>query len=295
MIQNGTTQDFLGRVFNLALYPTGANQRPTRLAQVSTPWIGTTINGSTILLEAHAYDPCDGIRQVAFYVFYNSQWHNVGTDTDGTDGWSIYWDASQVADQVIQVKAFAGDMAGNGVETPINDGILLDRKPPNVSSLVFSPTSALAGQSVTIAAVLTDNLSQSANTDVYIDPTTDGSAAWEAWRRVGTITGTTGSLIWNTAGFAPGPHKVILVLKDNAGNQAFWPTSGDTPIAYSLRFGVYLPVVLKAYAGAVGAVRADFSAVPTVGRPPLTIQSGSFFGDGDRSPMEFWRQDTGQR
>jgi murein DD-endopeptidase MepM/ murein hydrolase activator NlpD len=250
MVEDGTIEDFLGSVTNFVLHPTGTPQRPSRTAQVTNPLSGGTVNQNAVMLEAGADDPCNGIRQVTFYVFYDGQWHEVGTDTNGADGWAIYWDASPVSDQSIKVKAFASDMAGNGVETLTNDNILLDRQPPTVTNLVFEPTSALVGQLVTITVDLNDSLAGVKRADVYVDPSTDGSTPGHLWNLLGSVYGTTGSIIWDTTGYLVGSHQIVLVLEDMADNQIFWPLPGETPISYPISFvpmgnPIYLPLIFK--------------------------------------------------
>jgi murein DD-endopeptidase MepM/ murein hydrolase activator NlpD len=159
MDEHGTIQPFLGNVVDAILYPTGNPQRPTQSANIISPSSGDKINQSYILLQAQVSDSCNGVHQVVFYVFYDGEWHEVGTDTDGTDGWEIYWNAYQITDQIIRVKAFAGDLAGNGVETAINDNILLDRQAPSVISITranSNPTSAASVDfTVTFSEVVT--------------------------------------------------------------------------------------------------------------------------------------------
>ena len=144
MARDDVAQPFLGNVGNAILQPTGSPQRSFQNAQIVSPPPGETIDQSLVFIETQISDPCDGIHQVSFYVFYDGQWHLVATDQDGTDGWSTYWNASGVTDQVIKVKAFAGDFAGNGVESVINDNILLDRSPKIEDSTgVFRPSNGL--------------------------------------------------------------------------------------------------------------------------------------------------------
>jgi murein DD-endopeptidase MepM/ murein hydrolase activator NlpD len=227
MDQESLHQPILSAVNSISLYPTGEPQRPERSAQILSPAANTTINQNYILLQAQASDPCNGLHQVVFYVFYDAQWHEVGTDDDASDGWSVYWDASHVTDQVVKVKALAGDFAGNGVETVVNDNIVLDRQSPTAASVVFAPDVAIPGESVYISLALQDNLSGVNHADVYVDPSIDGSAPWP-WNLVGGIDGTSGLISWHTTGYAPGSHQVMVLIEDNAGNQGVWPLLGTS-------------------------------------------------------------------
>jgi len=248
MVSDDATQDLTGSVINFALQPTGTPQRPTRTALVTSPSTNGTINQNFVRLEAQATDPCNSIQKTTFYRRADlGQWLEVGTDEDGSDGWSVYWDTSGLPDQSINIKAFASDRAGNGVTSPINSHILLDRQPPTVTTLTFAPGTAEPGEIVTMAVNIADNLSGIKRADIYIDPSTDGSAPWDAWNLLGTISGTQGSLVWNTNGYTFGFHEIVLVLEDNAGNQTFWPLPGGTPLRYKLKapFEVSLPLIMK--------------------------------------------------
>jgi hypothetical protein len=198
-----------------------------------------------MIVEAHVSDPCDTIRRVVFYAHYDDHWHQIGVDTDATTGWSVYWDAGQMPDQRIMMKAFASDMAGNGVETPINENILLDREEPSVNSLSFTPPVAHIGQPVAIDIDAFDNLAGVEGIHVYVDPSIDGSVPWDSWDLVGSMVGASGTVTWDTTDYVPGPHQVVLLLEDLAGNLAFWPSPGDPPTRYSLGYQIYLPLVTR--------------------------------------------------
>jgi hypothetical protein len=157
MDQDGVTQPFLGNVTNYSLNTVGTPQRPARTAQITYPPSGGTIKDNFVFLQAQANDPCNGIRKTSFYAFYNGQWNQISVDEDGSDGWGVYWDISQIPNQVIQVKAFASDLAGNGVWTAVNSSVTLARKyaPTNV----YLPLLQKGGQpptTVTIQSTLDD-------------------------------------------------------------------------------------------------------------------------------------------
>jgi hypothetical protein len=128
MVQDDIVQPFMGNVGNSVLTPSGSPQRSSQSVQVTNPLPGDILNQNLVLLEANVSDPCNGIHQVIFSIYYDGQWHSISAYDTGGDTWAVYWDASQVTDQVIKVKAFAGDFAGNGVESTVNDNISLLRK-----------------------------------------------------------------------------------------------------------------------------------------------------------------------
>lgn len=73
---------------------------------ITNPIDGDTVSG-TVTVEADASDD-DGVDQVEFFVDGGS----IGTDSDGSDGWSTSWDTTTVSDGDHTVSAEATDTAG---------------------------------------------------------------------------------------------------------------------------------------------------------------------------------------
>lgn len=108
-------------------------------AVIAPLWDNAMVAESPVKLTAAATDACGGIDQTAFEVFFDSAWHAAGTDVTGSDGWEVLSDNAGVADQIIAVRAFAGDKAGNGALSPANSAVVLDRTPPELTAINFSP------------------------------------------------------------------------------------------------------------------------------------------------------------
>ena len=244
MDEDQAVQEFLGTVNNYQLYPTGFPQRPSQTAQLVSPLHGDVISENGILLQAQTTDPCNAIQKVTFLMFPEEtfEWEEIGTDTNGTDGWNMYWDASEVSDQSFFLKVFASDMAGNGVESPI---ILMkfDRQPPVINNFVINPLNVLPGEPVGISFNVTDNLTGISSVEVYVDPSTDGSTPWGSWDLIGSFTSSTVNFTWDTSGYSIGLHRIVLVLEDEAGNQIFWPT--DSVMRYPIGIQTFLPVITR--------------------------------------------------
>lgn len=252
MAEDDSFVEILGSVTNAILAVTGVPERPSREANILRPTTGGYINRNLSVIEAEASDPCAGIQKVDFSILYDYEWHHVGSDMDPSDGWAVRWDASQVSDQMISVKAFAGDMAGNGVTTPVNHCIALDREPPSVSDISFKPTVAASGELVTIRVHSSDNLAGIKGINAYVDPSPDGSTPWGSWDLVGSLPARSGDIVWDATGCAPGVHRVVLSLEDMAGNHTYWPLPGEEEFTYHLvaptdRHDVYLPLVVRTH------------------------------------------------
>jgi uncharacterized delta-60 repeat protein len=148
-------------------------------------------------------------------------------DPDGTNSWKIYWDTTDVPDQVINLRAFVGDNAKNGIWLTAN-GIILDKTMPSYMSHTISPGKVFPGQSVTIGLQSQDNLSGVDHTDVYVNTATDGTGNGD-WNLIGAINGCCGSVVWNTTGYQRGRHRIAFDIWDKAGNSNNW-VFGSQPI-----------------------------------------------------------------
>jgi hypothetical protein len=84
----------------------GTNVPPT--VSITNPTNGATVSGSSVMISANASDSDGTVTQVAFFVDSTS----IGTDTNGSDGWSVLWDSTRVADGAHTLTATATDNAG---------------------------------------------------------------------------------------------------------------------------------------------------------------------------------------
>jgi hypothetical protein len=101
---------------------------------INYPKQGNTIT-QTVILSANVLDSGSGLVSVAFYLHDNDWsdplWTSVGTDLDGSDGWSVTPDLSWLGDQSnAAVMAIAMDKAGN-TKAAWETGIKVDRTAPN--------------------------------------------------------------------------------------------------------------------------------------------------------------------
>lgn len=83
---------------------------------------------------------------------------------------------------------------------------------------------------MTVQLTATDNLAGPQRTDVYVDPSSDGSAPLDEWPLIGTAYGAGGSVTWFTGALEPGWHRVRLALYDVAGNASVHPLAEDPPL-----------------------------------------------------------------
>ncbi len=106
---------------------------------LTNPAPGKGVNGQTVMLTAAATDNPggSGLSHVDFYWhpadWTNPAWTLIGSDANGTDGWQVPFDISDMAEGTsFSVYASAIDNAGNPSYS-VNWNVVVDRTPPTVS------------------------------------------------------------------------------------------------------------------------------------------------------------------
>jgi hypothetical protein len=151
------------------------------------------------------------VTEVAFSVDGAS----IGTDADGTDGWSASWDTLTELDGSHTVTATATDTGGN-TSTDAN-AVTVDNTPP-----VVAVSSPLAGATVSgtipVEATASDNQGV-ASVQFFVD----GAS-------IGTDTSASGgwTVFWNTTTGSDGPHTLTATARDRAGHAT---TSGPVVVS----------------------------------------------------------------
>ena len=208
-----------------------------------TPSTDAVLNSSLIELEVEATDPYTQVKEVKFEVDLSGEWTTIGADTYSPNGWGLVWDASSVSDGSYEVRATAFLLGGEGT-TVTNTNIMLDRVPPMYALSAFTPSSAPStGVPVTIEVIAADEGSGVDYIDVYANSANDGSTNG-VWNFLGSISGSQGSLIWDTSGYSIGVHQIAFDIRDMAGNQGPDPQS---QLFFTIEGGnkTYLPIILK--------------------------------------------------
>jgi len=123
---NGLLSGFnLGHQAELTPTPTATNTPsvdpgdttpPT--GRIIDPLNGVTIATCPILIQAQATDSGSGVASVRFWAYYNGTWADVGTDTNGSDGWNASWDCRSVPTQDVLLSTWMDDNAGNRTMNP---------------------------------------------------------------------------------------------------------------------------------------------------------------------------------
>ena len=249
-VEHDTGLDVIsGGSFDL-VWVEGAPVRSSSVVTLTQPPSDSYIDGDTVQLSAEVGGTCSYANACSFAYRRsgNESWTWIGHyDETGFDGWSKLWDLSDRQDGVYDVKAWAGPWAGVGA-TAINRNITVDRTPPSLVTATFSPLSPSDADTVEIYAEASDNVAGVDHTTVFHYRATDGSTSGDLVY-IGTITGSAGTMQWDTSQLPNGTYRVVFEIKDTADNWDFW-TGGNQP-EFTYRINrcteVYLPLVLRNY------------------------------------------------
>jgi subtilisin family serine protease len=125
---------------------------PPPTVSITNPDDGATVSGNvTVTADATG----DGI-EVEFFVDATS----IGTDTDGSDGWSATWDTTTTANGDYTIEAVATDAAGNSAShqvtvTVANSGDPSDMDPNAMYVWDIEPTTSRSGPWTNVTSTVT--------------------------------------------------------------------------------------------------------------------------------------------
>jgi len=94
-----------------------ATSTSTPTGRIISPSSGYTVTSCPLTIRADASAP-SGIAWVRFWAQYDGNWHEIITDSNGSDGWGAIWDCSSVSDQQVILTIWIHDNAGNEVWDP---------------------------------------------------------------------------------------------------------------------------------------------------------------------------------
>ena len=188
-------------------------------AEISSPTEGSYLTSNSVPIIASASDGGSGVGSVQFFAGYDDNsgnyWHELGSDTDGGNGWQWDWNASGVADQRdVSFFVYVYDRAGN-INSSARWANILDRATPTSQIDVLPANSP---PSFTVSWSGSDNAAGLASYDIQYQQ--DGGS-WQNWlaqttETSSTFTGSNG----HTYGFRSR-------ARDLAGHVETWPSSAD--------------------------------------------------------------------
>ena len=136
---------------------------------ITSPIEGNTVSGE-ITVTADASDD-NGVNQVAFFV--NGSSNNIGTDTDGEDGWSVAWDTTNQANGQYTLSATVTDSANQTATDSVS--VIVANQPQSgtvhLASLTGDGTPANRGKWSATVTISTHDESHSRLSDVTVTGT----------------------------------------------------------------------------------------------------------------------------
>lgn len=218
------------------------------------PSSGSIIGQNLLSVSAAVSEPYNQIECVAFGLYPNSGNSVYAEDCDGSDGWSAQLDISGIPDQSnITLQASARLRVTPIAYTAESTNITLDRTPPTLDAIFFTPNTPFRGDLVRVDISVRDNFFPYVYTEIWVNTANDSSDHGE-WVRVAAESlappnPPLPTLWWDTTAFDVGSHLVAVMLRDDVGNWYSWstvriiraPTSNYT----------YLPLVTRAHNTAI--------------------------------------------
>lgn len=184
------------------VYLGGGTPDTPPVVSVTAPAEGATVS-STVDVSATATDD-KGVTQVQFYV----DTALIGTDTNGSDGWTASWNTTSAANGTHVVKAVATDTIGQtGQDTnnvTVNNPVV--DTPPTVTVTAPAEGATVSG-TVTVTATATDDKGVT-QVAFFVDGNSIGTDtnSSDGW-----------SVAWLTTAVADGSHVVKAVATDTIG------------------------------------------------------------------------------
>lgn len=169
--------------------------------ELTSPTDGSVVSGAVTVSADAASD--HGVTQVAFAVDGAS----MGTDTSGSDGWSVTWDTTSALEGEHTVTATATDGAGDTASSSTT--VIVDNDAAPSVTITSPAEGATVADVVDIVADASDDVAV-AEVDFFIDGASIGT----------DTTGDDGwSAKWDTTAFTDGSHTVAATAVDSAGQR----------------------------------------------------------------------------
>jgi hypothetical protein len=186
------------------------------------PQTGGVLPDAVFNVIANVSDMADGVHRVEFY-WHNQEWQSgvweqIGTDWDGSNGWSATFDPSgQPEGQGAAIYATAYDRAGNTTSLAVWQ-LIIDKEPPTSSMLALAASQASTAFQIRWTG--SDNLS--GIWYLELQESIDGAD----WQNYGQIAGDLNSY-W-LVGSPGSTYQYRMNAIDYASNTEDYPTSAET-------------------------------------------------------------------
>ncbi|MDP9470890.1 MAG: fibronectin type III domain-containing protein [Chloroflexota bacterium] len=204
---------------------TGGTTEPDTTAptgEITEPAGGSTVSG-TVTVSSDSADSGSGVASAQFQYLAAgaSSWVDIGTDTQGADGYSVDWDTAVLADGNYDLRVTTSDNDGNSytslpVTVSVQNTTATDTTPPTVS-LTAPPDGDILVGSVLFSANADDGADGSGVASVAFQALADSGTTWID---LGTSANTASPYTLNvdTTTLTDGTYTVQAVATDNGGN-----------------------------------------------------------------------------
>lgn len=260
---------------------------PTRASPSITISPGDGLISQDLLsVEAQVNDPYNQVECVHFGVYPTSGDSVSANDCDPSDGWGATLDISRIPDQAgVRLKAWMELRTTPGDWKTAESELVLDRTPPNLNAVFFTPYYPLQGDIVRVDLSVSDNVAQQVYAELWVNTAND-SSEYGDWILVdaGYLSAPNPvlpNLWWNTSSFSTGSHLIAIMLRDDAGNVNQWTTVRTIMVPFSSR--IYLPAVVKQYAAPL-ITNGDFENGP-MGWVEYSTHGWSLIMNSDSLPV----------
>jgi hypothetical protein len=200
---------------------------PLPIGRLTHPPRKTRTNGDLYLLFLPEKNS-PPISRIEFRSFYDRQWHAIGVDENGADGWTWTWDTDSAPEGKVWVHAWAIGSDGRvGKGSPIRTDMTVDRHPPQGFIVGLMPESTV-GAHLWLYAASYDPASTTQQVTFLLREDSE-----EEWRAIGDAKWMHTSnwvFEWDASGVPDGARiDVVARLTDGAGNETLTePVKGIT-------------------------------------------------------------------
>ena len=217
LAQHGTATEALGYVRGATFAIVGGPPRTKPIIKILSPTSNAIISSYIVPIYVDARDPYGQIDFIQFEAHYDGSWHEIGRDAAADDGWGLEWDARNVPDQYIALRASV-ITAGAPLASATSESLILDRTPPRLQTYNFYPPSPSGAKSVIVEVGAIDGQSGMKQIEVLVDKA-EGGPTFEplALTSLGKLLAATGTILWDTSGYEKGPYHVYVIARDRAG------------------------------------------------------------------------------
>ena len=265
---SATATDTVGKTTSHGISVTVDNTDELPVVTILNPKAGDLLGG-TVTVAADASDD-RGVAQVEFFVDDGTTSKPIGTDIDGSDGWSVDWDTTRepTGDHDYTLIATATDTGSRSASDSIVVTVDNSDDPPSVR-IVAPEEGELVRAGSNVVAIASDDRGV-AQVEAFVD----GASIGVTETSVDTNLGPIWSVGWNTATVGDGPHVLTATATDTSSKQ----TTSGPPVPVTVD---NTPPSVRITAPVDGQTLSGTFTLKAEASDLNGVESVEFFVDGD--------------